>query len=417
VSAGAAPGRGGGLRDVSASAVTAGLLAVLVSCAGPLLILSQAAQAMGVGAQAFSSWVFATLVSAGLACIGLSLWLRAPVLVAWSAPGAVLLISAGPALSPGEVSGAYLVTAAAILAIGASGLFDRIVALVPRAVASGMMAGILFRFGAEAMGALGAVPLAFAVLLAAFLVLQARLPRMVMPIVLFLALALSWGIYEVPLGEVGLRVAQPFVTRPVFSAQALLGLALPLVVVTLTGQFLGGLAVLRSNGFAAPARPILVVASLAALPAALMGGITTALASITMALGAGPEAHPDPSRRYVAGVACGVFFCLAGVFGGSIVAALTLLPGEVIALLAGLALLGPIGRGLSEMMADPQEAQAGLLTFVVTASGASLWGLGGSFWGIVVGIAAVALRRVGRPAAAQDQRPISRGRPSETQGT
>jgi benzoate membrane transport protein len=115
-----------------------------------------------------------------------------------------------------------------------------------------------------------------------------------------------------------------------------------------------------------------------------------------MAIGAGPEAHPDPARRYVAGVACGVFFCLAGVFGGSIVAALTLLPGEVIALLAGLALLGPIGRGLSEMMADPREAQAGLLTFVVTASGAGLWGLGGSFWGIVVGIAAAAAARIFR---------------------
>lgn len=396
MSEGAAPVHGGGLRDVSASAVTAGLLAVLVSCAGPLLILSQAAQAMGVGAQAFSSWVFATLVSAGLACIGLSLWLRAPVLVAWSAPGAVLLISAGPALSPGEVAGAYLVTAAAILAIGASGLFDRIVALVPRAVASGMMAGILFRFGAEAMGALGAVPLAFAMLLTAFLSLQARLPRMVMPVLLLLALVLSWGIYDVPLGAVGLRVAEPFATMPIFSAQALLGPALPLVVVTLTGQFLGGLAVLRANGFAAPARPILVVASLAALPAALMGGITTALASITMALGAGPEAHPDPSRRYVAGVACGAFFCLAGVFGGSIVAALTLLPAEVIALLAGLALLGPIGRGMSEVMADPAEAQAGLLTFVVTVSGAGLWGLGGSFWGVVIGLGAAAIGRATR---------------------
>ncbi len=384
---------------MSVSTIVAGFLAVLISLAGPLLILLQAAMAMGIGSALFSSWVFATLISAGLASIVLSLKLRAPILVAWSAPGAVLLISIGPQLAYSEVVGAYLVTAAVILLVGCTGVFDRLVELVPRAVASGMMAGILFQFGSSAIGALSTAPLAFGVLLGAYLLLSAWWPRFVMMILLLIALALAGTSYDMSFSQVDIALAQPELAWPSLSLDALLSLSFPLIITTLTGQFLGGMAILRANGFHAPARPILVLASLAALPAALYGGITTALAAITMALGAGEEADPDPARRYVAGVASGLFLCLADVFAGTIVALLTLLPVEIIALLAGLALLGPIAKGLQDMLADTRDAQAGLLTFIVAASGSSLWGLGAAFWGIVIGLVAVGVqsltRRVG----------------------
>lgn len=383
------------LLDLQPSTVTAGFLSVLVSYAGPLLIYLQAARAMGVTDAAFSSWVMAISIAAGLTSIALSLMTRAPIVTAWSAPGTVLLISTGAGMPFSDVVGAYVVTALVILALGVTGLFDRLVAAIPRPVASGMMAGILFGFGLKAMGAMATAPAIFAVLVAAYLVFSVLLPRYAVVIMLVLGLLLAWLVEGVPMGDVRATFASPVLTWPSFSVQALAGLALPLILTTLTGQFLPGMAILRSNGFQVAARPIVVLCALASLPSALFGGITTALASITLALCAAPDAHRDPARRYAAGVACGVFFCVGGLLAGTIVQLLTLLPVAVIALLAGLALLGAILKSLTDTLSpdgsSPADRQAGLLAFLVTTSGVSLMGIGSAFWGVVVGIAAVGL--------------------------
>ncbi len=335
----------------------------------------------------------AICAAAGVASLALSLALRAPVLVAWSAPGCVLLGTVGPALSMPEVVGAYLVTALIILAVGMSGLFDRLVRLVPRAVAAGMMAGILFRFGASALGGLETAPVTVATMLLAFVVLSAVTPRYALIWLLMITLGLTFARGDAG-GGAGLILAQPHPVWPAFTLQAFLGLAIPLALTTLTGQFLAGLTILRANGFDVAARPVLVLASLVSLPAALFGGITTALASITMALGAGPEAHPDRSRRYVAGVASGAFFLLTAVFAGFVGGVMVRLPVELIALLAGLALLGAIARGLSDMLDSGEDLQAGMLTFVTSASGIVVLGINAAFWGILVGIVAVQVTRL-----------------------
>ena len=385
------------LRDASAPAIAAGFIAVLISLAGPLLIYLQSAASMGVSAADFSSWIMAICAAAGVASVALSLALRAPVLVAWSAPGCVLLGTVGPALSMPEVVGAYLVTALLILAVGVSGLFDRLVRLVPRAVAAGMMAGILFRFGAGALGGLETAPVTVAAMLVAFVVLSAVTPRYALIWLLMLTLGLTFARGDAgDGGGAGLILAQPHLVWPTFTLQAFLGLAIPLALTTLTGQFLAGLTILRANGFTVAARPVLVLASLVSLPAALFGGITTALASITMALGAGPEAHPDRSLRYVAGVASGAFFLLTAVFAGFVGGVMVRLPVELIALLAGLALLGAIARGLSDMLDSGEDLQAGMLTFVTSASGIVVLGINAAFWGILVGIVAVQVTRLVR---------------------
>lgn len=376
------------LRDASAPAIAAGFIAVLISLAGPLLIYLQSAGAMGVSAADFSSWIMAICGAAGLASLALSLALRAPVLVAWSAPGCVLLGTVGPTLTMPEVVGAYIVTALLILAVGLTGLFDRLVRLVPRAVAAGMMAGILFRFGAGALGGLQTAPATVGAMLLAFVVLSAATPRYALIWLLMITLGLTFAKGDAAAGA-GLVLARPHLVWPAFSVEALLGLAVPLTLTTLTGQFLAGLTILRANGFDVAARPVLTFASLVSLPAALFGGITTALASITMALGAGPEAHPDPSRRYVAGVASGGFFLLTAVFAGFIGEVMVRLPVELIALLAGLALLGAIAKGLSDMLGSGEDLQAGMLTFVTSASGIVVFGINAAFWGILVGIVAV----------------------------
>lgn len=380
---------------MSPSTVTAGFLSVLVSYAGPLLIYLQAARAMGASDAGFSSWVMAISLAAGATSIGLSLLTRAPIVTAWSAPGTVLLISIGSDLPFSDVVGAFLVSALVILALGITGLFDRLVAAIPKPVASGMMAGILFGFGLTAMGAIGTAPVIFAVLVTAYLVFTVLLPRYAVVIMLAVGLLLAWLVEGVPMGEIRLTLAHPVLTWPTFSVQALAGLALPLILTTLTGQFLPGMAILRANGYRVAARPIVVICALASLPSALFGGITTALASITLALCAAPDAHPDTARRYAAGVACGLFFCLGGLLAGTIVQLLTLLPVAVIALLAGLALLGAIAKSLGDTLSPegttPSDRQAGLLAFMVTTSGVSLLGIGAAFWGVAVGMAAVAL--------------------------
>jgi benzoate membrane transport protein len=381
------------MRDASASAIAAGFLAVLVSNAGPLLIFLQSARAMGVSEAVFAGWVAAISLTAGLASIGLSIAFRAPVLVAWSAPGVVLLGTVGPGLPFSDIVGAYLVSAAIIFVVGASGLFDRLLSLVPPAVASGMMAGILFTFGASAMGGFATAPIMVGALLLAFVILSVVTPRFAL--IWLLAATLTLTFFGAEAGQGMPRIFPELtVTWPSFSIAALLGLALPLTLTTLTGQFLAGLAILRAHDFHLPARPILVVASIASFAGAFFGGITTALASITMALGASDEAHPDPSRRYVAGVATGVFFLLCAAFAGSIGWAMLRIPAEMIALLAGLALLGAIAKGLSDMLGSGADMQAGMLTFITTASGVTILDIGSAFWGILVGVVAVHTARL-----------------------
>lgn len=373
------------LNDISGSAIGAGFLAVIVSYAGPLLIYLSAAETMGISKDGFSSWVFAISVAAGLSSIGLSLWFRVPIAMAWSAPGTVLLISLSTSLSPAEMVGAYLAVAVVLIIIGVSDVFERLVKLLPPSVTNGMMAGILFGFGLKAAGGLATDPAAIALLIVVFAFCAVIFPRYAMLVLLASALLISAAFYDASVGTVGIAFATLELAGPEFSTGAMLSLALPLLITTLSGQYLPGVAILRASGFQISANPILIVGGLVSVAAAFLGGITTALASITAAFCAGPDSHENPDRRYVAGIACGVFFCLGGVFAGSIVETLVLLPSALIALLAGLALLQPILKFTSAMLAS-DDAQAGLLTFMFTASGVSLLGIGAAFWGVVVGI-------------------------------
>lgn len=380
-------------RDLSFSAVAAGFLAVLISYAGPLVIFFQAAQAAQVSPEVTASWVWAISVGAGLTGIVLSLWLKAPVITAWSAPGTALLITLFPALPLDEAIGAYLTAAALILVIGLSGSFDRLVRHIPPAIASGMLAGILFQFGAKAFKAVEQAPVLGLGMLAGYLLFKRLSPRYHLVGVLALGVALTAALGLLPAGALQLRFTVPVFTAPAWSWASTLSLALPLVLVSLSGQFLPGMAILRTAGYATPARPILAVTSLGALATAPFGGITTVLAAITAALCTGKEAHADPSRRYVAGVANGVFYLLAGSVGGSLVALFLALPPALVAVLAGLALLGAIGANLTALVQDAAHREAGLITFLVTASGLNFLGLASAFWGVVLGGVAYALLR------------------------
>lgn len=383
-------------RDASLSAIAAGFLAVLISYAGPLVIVFQAAQAAQVSPEMTASWVWAISVGAGLSGIVLSLWLKAPVITAWSAPGTALLITLFPGLSLNEAVGAYLTAAVLIGLIGLSGSLDRLMHHLPPAIASGMLAGILFQFGARAFKAVEAAPVLGLGMLAGYLVFKRLWPRYHVVAVLALGLTLTAALGQWPERALTWQVTVPQFIAPAWSWASTLSLALPLVLVSLSGQFLPGMAILRAAGYATPARPILGVTSLGAVLTAPFGGITTVLAAITAALCTGKEAHADPARRYVAGVANGVFYLLAGSLGGSLIALFLALPPALVAVLAGLALLGAIGANLTALVQDAAHREAGLITFLATASGLNFLGLASAFWGVVFGGAAYVLLRPAR---------------------
>lgn len=380
--------RHSGWADWSLTAIAAGFLAVLVSFAGPLAIFYQAAQVARVSNAMFASWVWSISLGAAAAGIFLSWRLRMPVITAWSAPGTALLIALFPALPLGEAVGAYLTAAAILLLIGLSGSLERVMAHVPKGIASGMMAGILVPFGMNAFRTAGSLPVLAFGMIAAYLAFRRLLPRYSIVLLMVTGASIAWLTGITHFSAVRFELVVPQFIQPAWSWTATFGLALPLVLVTLTGQYLPGMAVLRTSGYDAPARPIVVTSSLVSLAVACTGGITIAIAAITAAMCTGRDAHDDPRKRYVAGVANGVFYLLAGLCGGSIVMLFAALPKELIACLAGLALLGAITSNLAGVVAADDHREASVITFLATASGMTFLGLGAAFWGIVIGMAA-----------------------------
>ncbi|MDI5984022.1 benzoate/H(+) symporter BenE family transporter [Halomonas sp. M4R5S39] len=393
-------------KDWSIPALTAGFVAVLISYSGPLAIFFQAAQSAEISSAMMTSWVWAISMGAAVSGILLSLWLRVPVVTAWSAPGTALLVTLFPGLSLNEAVGAYLTAAVILFVVGITGSFDRIVQAIPPGIASAMMAGILFQFGVGIFVSLESVPALAIGMIIAYLVFKRLNPRYSLILLLIVGVVLAVVLEGASLHGVSIRLAEPAFIRPDWTWNATLSLAIPLVLVSLTGQFLPGMAILRTSGYATPARPIVTITSLTSFGTAFFGGITTVVAAITAAICTSKEAHEDPDKRYVAGVANGVFYLVGGTFAGTIVLLFTSLPGEFVAVLAGLALIGAITSNVSAFAAHKDHLEASVITFIATASGISFLGLGSAFWGVVVG--ALAYQLLHRPFA------LPRGRDAST---
>lgn len=385
--------------DWSISAVAAGFLAVLVSLAGPLTIFYQAAQAAHLTNEMFASWVWGIAIGAAVSGILLSWVMKAPVITAWSAPGTALLIPLFPGLSIHEAVGAYITAAVLLLAIGLSGGFNRLMAHIPKGIASGMMAGILLPFGLNAFKGSSTLPLLTGGMIVSFLVYKRLFPRYCVVLLLVTGAAIAGFTGLTHFSSVRFELVTPQFITPSWSWTSTFSLALPLVLTTLTGQYLPGMAILRASGYDSPVRSIIVVNSLASLATALVGGITIAIAAITAAMCTGRDAHEDPAKRYIAGISNGLFYLLAGACGGSVVMLFGALPHELIVTLAGLALLGPVTVNLVHVASAP-ERDAAVLTFLATASGMTFLGLGSAFWGILIGVIAHRLLRPDAPPAA-----------------
>ena len=371
--------------------VVAGLISVIVNYGGTFILVFQAAKVAGLSPELTASWVWSISIGVGVTGIILSWISREPIITAWSTPAAAFLVTALATTPYAEAVGAYLISAAAFVVLGLSGWFERVIRLIPPGVAAGLLAGILLQFGIGAFGGMSVDPLLAGLLIVAYVVLKRFSARYAIVGILVMGLAFLLLQDRVDLSGVSLELATPVFTMPAFSVNAVLSVALPLFLITLTGQYMPGMLVLRNDGFKTSANPIVTITGLGSLLMAPFGSHAFNIAAITAAICTGREAHEDPSRRWIAGIAAGVLYILVGVFGVTLAAVFMVFPATFITTLAGLALLGTIGGSLASAMADARTREASLITFLAAAANITLLGIGGAFWGLVIGLVAYAV--------------------------
>ncbi|WP_095108801.1 benzoate/H(+) symporter BenE family transporter [Pseudomonas sp. Irchel 3E20] len=373
------------LRDL-VHPVIAGLISVIVNYGGTFILVFQAAKVAGLSPELTASWVWSVSMGVGITGLVLSWVSREPIITAWSTPAAAFLVVALSTTPYAEAVGAYMISAAAFVLLGLSGCFEKVIRLIPPGVAAGLLAGILLQFGIGAFGGLSVDPLLAGVLIGAYLILKRFSARYAVVGILALGLALLLAGGRVDLSGLSLQLASPVFTMPGFSLNALLSVALPLFLITLTGQYMPGMLVLRNDGFSTSANPIVTLTGFGSLLMAPFGSHAFNIAAITAAICTGKEAHEEPSKRWIAGVAAGVFYMLVGIFGVTLAAVFMAFPATFITTLAGLALLGTIGASLAGAMADTKSREASLVTFLAAAANITLFGIGGAFWGLVIGL-------------------------------
>lgn len=365
--------------------VLSGFVAVLVGYASSAAIIWQAALAAGATTGQIAGWMTALGIAMGVSTLALTLWYRAPILTAWSTPGAALLVTGLQSLTIQEAIGVFIVANALIVLCGVTGIFARLMLIIPHSLASAMLAGILLRFGLQAFNSLNGEPILCGSMLLAWLIFKVLAPRyaVISAMLVGIAIALTKG--DVVTSNIILSPVLPEFILPQFSFAHSISIALPLFLVTMASQNAPGIATMKASGYALPVSPLIVFTGLLALLFSPFGVYSICIAAITAAICQSPEAHPDAQRRWLAAAAAGVFYLLAGIFGGSVTGLMAALPVSWVQMLAGLALLGTMSGSLYQALHNEIERDAAIITFLVTASGLTLVGIGSAFWGLIAG--------------------------------
>lgn len=384
-------------RDLSLSAVVTGFVVVLVGFTSTGALVFQAALSLGATQAQVNSWMWALGIGMGLACIIPSVIYKKPVVAAWSTPGAALIATSAAGVSMPEAIGAFVMCAALIILAGATKAFERLMNRIPMAIASAMLAGVLLRFGLETFSSIKSAPALVIAMFVAHLLGRRFWPRYGVVGVLLVGVSISAYAGSLKWSAVSVEWATPVWVTPAFSLSAIVGLGLPLFIVTMASQNMPGVAVMRAAGYETPVSPVITTTGIINILLAPFGAFALNLAAITAAIAMGPEAHEDKDKRYTAAVMAGVFYVLIGLFGAVVGGLFAAFPRELIVALAGLALMSTIANGLAGALRDEINREAAIITFLVTASGMSIYGIGSAFWGLVAGVAAmVVLTR--RPA-------------------
>ena len=378
-----------------ASVVISALVAVLVGFGSSVAIILAAAAAVGANPAQTSSWIAALCLATAATTVILSIRYRIPVVAAWSTPGAALIASSSGETMETAV-GAFFIAAILTLLTAAVKPLNALIERIPPCVASAMLAGILFRFVLAIFDHITTVPSLVVPLLVLYVIVRLFSPIWAVLAVLFAGIGLAFALgMTSPLGP--LHISQFVWISPQFTMQAMIGMALPLYIVTMASQNLPGFAVLKAAGYSIPSRPVLTVTGLASLLTAGAGAHATNLAAITASICAGPDAHPDRTKRWLCGPVYAAGYVVLALFGASLVVLFASFPAALITTIAGIALIGPLAASLSASMTLDKDRFTAVGTFAVTASGMSAFGIGSAFWGLVAGLVIFGLDHMVKP--------------------
>lgn len=375
------------------SVISAALVAALVGYGSTIALVLAAAAAVGANPEQTASWVLAICLAKAAGSAILSSWHRVPVVLAWSTPGAAL-IAATHGITMPQAVGAFVVAALLIALTGALRPLGRLVGMIPDGIAAGMLAGVLLPFCLKGAGAAQSLPGLVLPMVAVFALVRLWNPAIAVLAALAAGLALAFGPGGAGLPDLSLPFPRPVFIAPEFDIGTLIGLGLPLYLVTMASQNLPGFATMRAAGFEPPVRSALGVTGAISAIAALFGSHTVNMAAITAAICMGDDVHPDRSQRWKVGLAYAGFWVLLGLLGPAIIAALGALPPALMAALVALALLAPLTGALTGAFAVPEQRFSAALTLVVTGSGVAAFGIGAAFWGLVAGLVFFALERL-----------------------
>lgn len=378
---------------LSLSHISAGATAVFVGYSSAVVLILEAVKTLNGSPDVQSSWLLALGLAMGITSIVLSLRYKAPIFTAWSTPGIALLIVALQGVSLSQAVGIFIFSSTLIVLFGLSGISDRLIKYIPVSVAAAILAGILLKFVLAVMPAVYEQPIIAGSLVIAFFVLRYFTPRFVFFWVLLLAVGLPAFMQDLDFSQLSFSMPAWVWVWPEFDLSLMIGVGIPLFVVTMVSQNLPGIMMLRSNGYTPPMSPLLTTTGLAGLILAPLGAFAINLAAITAAICQSPEVDPDSSQRYKAAVAGGIFYLLAGLASSAIVGLFLMLPAAVTATIAGLALLPVLSTNMFKAFSDANNQLPPVLAFLTTASGTHFFGINSSFWGLLIGIVAFYLAR------------------------
>jgi len=366
--------------------VISGFIAVLVGLTSSAAIIFQAAHAAGATPSQITSWVLALGIGMGVTSIGLSLYYRMPLLTAWSTPGAALLATGLVGVPMSEAVGVFLFASVLTIISGVTGWFERLTDIIPVPIAAAMLAGVLFRFGVDVFVSMQTELVMVSLMFVTYLLGKRFLPHYAIMLVLLVGLAYAGFQGDIAYDALRFTLATPEFVAPSFNGVTLLSVGVPLFIVTMTSQNLPGIAILKAHHYQAPLSSAISWLGVASLVLAPFGGFAFNFAAITAAICMGEDVDPNPKKRYLASFMAGVFYVIVGLLGATVVVFFASISQELVLAIAGIALFGTIGNGLSSALSDETNREAALITFLVTASGVVLGGIGAAFWGLIAGV-------------------------------
>ena len=379
------------------SLTSSALTAVVVGFASTILIIMQAADKVGANEAEKASWAASLCIGQAIITLVLSWRYKMPIIAAWSTPGAALIGATTMGIDYPSAIGAFI--AAGLLACITALLTPvaRLIERIPSSIAAGMLAGVLLHYTLGVPGAAIDLPWLVLPLIVIFFGLRVWQPLFAVPVVVVAGVVLALFSGSFGAGCCSLSITQPVWTTPSFNWPVIVGLGLPLYLVTMASQNLPGFAVLKASGYQPPVTGSLWVTGIGSIIFAPFGSHQLNLAAITASIVTGPESHPDPQKRWLVAWPYLVFYILVGLAAASFVAILGGLPKPLITAIAGLALFAPLLGGATQMFKNNGEIEAALATFLVSASGITIYGVGAPFWGLVVGLVLYGARHLNAP--------------------